>query len=172
MINNAIIIICLLCFACDAMTNLSELTQDLSENSLLSGIDNITETDEWANPIGNVDEDDWQCQGPLGMVSPQIGVAYPNPFTSSVTISFGVYKIEYVSIIAIDSNAELVENIMGEVISPATYSITWTPFVAPELDSGQIQIPVGGAEPIAPGYYRIQMNTPDFECYGDVHYNP
>ena len=170
MINNSIIITCLFCFACDAMTNLSELNQDLSETSLLSGIENITELDEMGNPIGNVDKDDWQCQGPLGMVSPEIYAAYPNPFISSVTISFHVNKTEYVSIIVIDSNAELIENIMSDVINPSSYSLTWTPVVAPEQDfGGQIYV---GPESTAPGYYRIQMNTPDFECYGDVHYNP
>ena len=82
-----------------------------------------------------------------------------------------MYKTEYVSIIAIDSNAELVENIMGDVINnPGSYSVTWTPLVEPEQNSGVVII--SGGEPTAPGYYRIQMNTPDFECYGDVHYNP
>ena len=166
--NKLTIIICLFCLSCDAMTNLTELNQDLSDISLLSGIENITEMDEMANPVGNIDEDDWQCQGPSGMVSPGFYPAYPNPFTFSVNLSYVLYRTVYVSIIVIDSNAEVVANIMSDFVNPGTYSLIWSPFVGVGANSLNIT-GEGGTEP---GYYRIQMTTPDFECYGDVHYNP
>ena len=166
--NKLTIIVCLLCLSCDAMTNLTEIQGDSSNTTPNSNFENITEMDENGNPLGNIDEDDWNCYGPSGMASPNISAAYPNPFNNSISFTFTLFKSEFVNIIILDKDFEVYEILLNDVINSGTYSFTWTPITVPESNGISIYI---GPEPTPLGYYRIQVNTTNFECYGDIHYS-
>ena len=59
--------------------------------------------------------------------SPFLATAYPNPFNSSTTISYGIPKAANVRITICDISGRCIETLIDEEVSPGHYKVTWSP---------------------------------------------
>ncbi len=74
---------------------------------------------------------------------------FPNPFTNSLTIEYGVFKRSYVSIFAYDLEGRIVASFGKNLLDPDKYTITWNP-----------------SENLSKGHYFIAIKINDLQ----VHY--
>ena len=74
---------------------------------------------------------------------------FPNPFTNSLTVEYGVFKRSYVSIFAYDLEGRIVASFGKNLLDPDKYTITWNP-----------------SEYLSKGHYFIAIKINDLQ----VHY--
>ena len=74
---------------------------------------------------------------------------FPNPFTNSLNIEYGVFKRSYVSIFAYDLEGRIVASFGKNLLDPDKYTITWNP-----------------SENLSKGHYFIAIKINDLQ----VHY--
>lgn len=138
-----------------------------SEDDVFSG---ITETGpENYQPVGKIDEDDWQVifvSGNMsddlinGFLGLDIKPAYPNPAESKVNLVLSISKASKITIYISDKPKNIFEYIVkDEQKSSGNHSYKYT--FKQGTKAGIYRI-----------YYEITTPSAVYKSYGDVQYNP
>lgn len=113
----------------------------------------ITETDESAELIGNIDENDWCTNAQDGWA---LHPAYPNPTNNSTTLIFSLAKMARVKLQIINKDKKVVKLLVDEFKPAGFFSVQWN-----LLDNND--------DRVKNGFYRVQFFVDgEFKCHGDI----
>jgi len=89
-------------------------------------ITGITETNEVADLIGNIDENDW-CpqQNGTGVVEDGMRPAYPNPTNGSIQLPYQIVKQTRVKLQIINKDKKVVSLLVDAIQQAGSHIVTW-----------------------------------------------
>ena len=120
-------------------------------------ITGITETNEVANLIGNIDENDW-CpqQNGTGVVEDGMRPACPNPTNGSIQLPYQIVKQTRVKLQIINKHKKVVRLLVDERQAAGHQIVTW-------------DLRDDNGDKVKNGCYRAQFFLDgEFKCHGDV----
>lgn len=118
------------------------------------GFNGITHTDETGQQTGQTDLGDWNS---AGILTPY--PAYPNPFTSSITISYKISKSCLVNITVNDTPDNEIRELVSKTLPAGTYKVIW---------DGKDKSDQTVSNEIYRVYLKATYNDTTDESYGDL----